>query len=654
MRRGGSPTAKNDELPSEKDLEDGMEGIKPPTASRMFKVARKEWPWLAVALIFLVGSLAAPMTLPLVFGRMMDIVVEGGDSNDKIERLNRETLLLLFVVLFSAVCSMVRSFTFNVAGERVVARLRIQLFRSILSQEVGMFDTRKTGELLSRLSSDTESLQNIATTNVSMFFRAFVMLVISAVLMFYTSWRLSLVIITVVPVVIVSISIYGRVVRRVAVDYSDAMGRSAEVAQETISNIRTVRSFAAEEAEIARYTRAVGSPDAPEDVCWFPPRGTRSTYAYGVKKQLFSATFVSFVTTVGLGACVLVIWIGTRYIVEGYVSVGELVGFMLYAVQIGAGVGMISGLVGQLFVAMGASRRAFQLIDRPPQIPISGGDYPDTPVKGNITFKCVNFSYPSRPDVKVLTDFSIDVPVNATYAFVGSSGAGKSTVFALLERFYEASSGSVLIDGHDVRTFDPRYLRRAMSLVAQEPVLFGSSIEANIAYGYASSHGDVDAIPPREQIEAVAKASFAHEFIDRFPKGYCTLIGERGVRLSGGQKQRIAIARALIVNPRILLLDEATSALDAESEHLVQQAINAVMVDRTTLIVAHRLSTVRHADSIAVVNGGRVEALGPHEDLYDRSQAYRDLVKRQLQQTDNDDSHHGGHTATSVEAIEAS
>lgn len=253
-----------------------------------------------------------------------------------------------------------------------------------------------------------------------------------------------------------------------------------------------------------------------------------------------------------------------------------------------------------------------------------------SPFRGAIAFNNVSFAYPSRPDVPVLTNLTLDIPVNATYAFVGSSGAGKSTVLALLERFYDASSGTITVDGVDLKALDPRYLRRHVALVAQEPVLFAMTVAQNIAYGYAAARGNPDASPTRAEVQAAAEAAFAHEFILSFPEGYDTLVGERGVRLSGGQKQRIAIARALLVDPRVLLLDEATSALDAESEHLVQKAINALMQSRTTLVVAHRLSTVRSADQIVVIADHAVSAVGTHDVLMQTSAIYADLVKRQL------------------------
>lgn len=718
-------------MPSDADLEDGMEGKKAASPWRIFTLARPEWPWLVLGLVFLVFSLIPYLFLPIAIGRILDALVKDNSNEEKEDELTLIVLVLLMILLVGSLFALVRSFIFNTAGERVVARLRVSLFKSIINQEIGLFDKRKTGELLSRLGTDTTSLQDVATSSVSMFFRGTIQLLFNAAIMFVSSWKLTLVVFGVVPTIIISIVLYGRVVRRLATKYSDALGRATDTAQESIANVRTMRSFAGEFVEVAKYTRSIGDPDARagDDLgfygpagpsggwCWLPPRAPPhrlpTTYRLGVQKQALTATFIAFTSFMGLGAFILVVWFGGKLVIEGDLTVGDLVAFMLYTTQIGASIGMMSGLVGSIFVAQGASKRTFQLIDREPKVPASGGLDPDGPhwekaagekaparppaagaaaaaavvvkaprkalkqgeggpdedasggrgggagvelvgkaavpaaaaFKGAIAFDNVHFAYPSRPDVPVLKGLTLAIPVNATVAFVGSSGAGKSTVLALLERFYDATSGTITVDGHDLRTLDPRYLRRHVALVAQEPVLFGMTVAQNIAYGYAAARGDPDATPTREDVQAAASAAFAHDFIAGFPEGYDTLVGERGVRLSGGQKQRIAIARALLVDPRVLLLDEATSALDAESEHLVQKAINALMKSRTTLVVAHRLSTVRNADQIVVIADHAVSAVGTHDELLSSSAIYADLVKRQLSA--------GGTSGARPDAVEA-
>jgi len=492
-----------------------------------------------------------------------------------------------------------------------------------------MFDRRKTGELLSRLTADTTSLQDVATANVSMFFRGITQVTFSVALMFYTSWQLALLVIAVVPLCVFAISLYGRRMKKLATRYSDALGAASDVAQQSVSNIRTVRSFAAEELESRKYEDAVGDPDNLDNrrCCWYP-RGT-SSYKAGIQKQIAGAFFIAFVTLFGSGAIVAVIWYGAFCVVNGDLSQGSLITFILYSVQIAGALGMMAGLVSSLFSAKGASKRTFQLIDRRPRVPVEGGDRPEH-LEGIIRFEDVSFAYPTRLDVFVLKNFTLDIPKNATFAFVGTSGAGKSTVLALIQRFYEVSSGRILIDNVPLDTLDPSCVRRHFAYVQQEPTLFGATIAHNIAYGYAVRMGSPDAIPSQELLESVAKDAFAHDFIKAFPDGYETVVGERGVRLSGGQKQRIAIARALLMDPRVLLLDEATSALDAESEAVVARAIEKAMVGRTTLIVAHRLSTVQNADKIVVIEGGSIADIGSHSELLQRCEKYQELVRRQL------------------------
>jgi ABC-type multidrug transport system fused ATPase/permease subunit len=492
-----------------------------------------------------------------------------------------------------------------------------------------MFDKRKTGELLSRLTSDTTSLQDVATTNISMFIRGLTQVCISFALMFVTSWQLSTLIMIVVPIVVAIVAVYGRILRWLSTKYSDASGVAADVATQSLSNIRTVRSFAAEGIESHKYAAAVGDPDDPSNrrCCWYPIRS--SSYKTGMQQTIASAFFMGIVTSLGLGTITIVIWFGAYQVIDGHIGSGNLIAFIMYTLQIGMSLGMMSSLVSSIFTAKGASKRAFQLIDRIPQVQVSGGKTPED-MQGVIRFEKVSFSYPSRPDVTVLSNFSLDIPKEKRVAFVGSSGAGKSTVLALIQRFYDVTGGQILIDNFPLKELDPSWVRRNFAYVQQEPVLFGDTIAHNIGYGYCVKAGSPNEHAPQEDLERVAKDAFAHDFITGFPDGYETIVGERGLRLSGGQKQRVAIARALLMNPRVLLLDEATSALDAESEAYVAEAIDKAMIGRTTLIVAHRLSTVQNADSIAVVDGGTLADIGVHDELLSRCEKYRDLVRRQL------------------------
>lgn len=613
-------------MPPEDEFEDGSD----PGLRRIMVLARKEWCWLSVGIFLLFFSLLPMLVMPLFFGKVITAITDVKLSKDaKWEHVNKYLTELMAVVILGAITSVGRALIFNGSGERVVARLRIQLFRAIIQQDIAMFDKRKTGELLSRLTADTTSLQDVATTNISMFIRGFAQTFISFGLMYWTSWQLATCILAVVPVTAVVIAVYGRTLKKLATQYSDALGAASDVAQQSVSNVRTVRSFAAEDIESAKYEAAVGNPDATDNVrcCWYPLQ--QSSYKAGIKRVVAGAFFMGFVTVIGLGVITVVIWFGAYQVINGNLDAGELISFILYSVQIGASLGMMSSLVVSLYSAKGASKRTFQLIDREPSVPVKGGERPNR-MEGQIRFDNVSFHYPARPDVVVLKNFSLDIPMNQTVAFVGQSGAGKSTVLSLIQRFYDVTGGQILIDEKPLTSLDPSWVRTNFAYVQQEPVLFGATIEHNIGYGHCVKMGSPEDLPEHDEIVKVAKDAFAHEFIESFPEGYQTLVGERGVRLSGGQKQRVAIARALLMDPRVLLLDEATSALDAESEAYVAEAIGKAMIGRTTLIVAHRLSTVQNADMIVVIDGGQIVDKGTHEELLVNCPKYQDLVRRQL------------------------
>jgi len=619
-------------MPLEGDLEEGQT-YADPGLRRILLIARREWCWLVLGLVMLFASSVPMLVMPLFFGKLIDDIQRDsytiGYHKDAVDRHLTELLTILFVGMFA---NITRAFVFNGVGERVVARLRIQLFRAIMQQEIAMFDRRKTGELLSRLTADTTTLQDVVTANVSMLFRGGAQLVCSLSLMFVTSPQLATVVISVVPVCIIAIAMYSRVLKKLSTRYTDALGAASEVAQQAIANIRTVRSFAAEDVEARRYEKALGDPDAGRACCWYPRAS--SSYKAGIQKQIANAFFIGFVTVVGGTAVVGVIWYGAYCVIDGIISVGSLITFMLYSVQIAASLGMLAGLVASLFQAKGASKRTFQLIDRRPRVPLTGGAMPEQ-MDGFIRFENVSFAYPTRPDIYVLRHFTIDIPRDATVAFVGASGAGKSTLLLLIQRFYGITSGRILIDNIPLEALDPSWVRRHFAFVSQEPALFSASFSHNIAYGYAGRMGSHGAVPSQDSIERAARSAYAHDLISHLPHGYNTIVGERGVRLSLDQKRRVAIARALFMNPRVLLLDEATAGLDAESEVAILRAIERAMTGRTTLIVAQRISTVRNADQIVVIDHGSIVDADTHSDLLRRCDKYQALVNQQL--AGNDD-----------------
>jgi ATP-binding cassette subfamily B protein len=465
--------------------------------------------------------------------------------------------------------------------------------------------------------------------------------------MFWISATLAGVTIGLIATVILLAMPAGRMLGTLSKSYQDVLGTAQSYATEILGSIRTVQSFNAEERECKRYRSAIGDPsDYP---CWIPYNSPKTTYRIGFFKAICTSSLFAVGLGLGFGSLYLCLWYGFKMVAEGAISLGQLTAFQTYIFTLGASLGSTSAFLAQLIQATGASGRIFFLLDRaplipgnysaadgpqrssadveaPPSRPLPSNPYtctrPTTPLRGAIQFSNVHFSYPTRPETLVLKSFNLIVRANTTTALVGQSGAGKSTVVALLQRFYDANLGSVTIDAHDVRELDLKWLRSSIACVAQEPVLFGLSCRENIVFG-------VDREVSKGELESVCRKANCHDFILEWPKGYDTLVGERGVKLSGGQKQRLAIARALLVNPRILILDEATSALDAESEHLVQQAIQQAVVGRTVLVVAHRLSTVQAADQIVVMDSQRIVDIGTHSDLLRRCHRYRQLIRRQ-------------------------
>ncbi|WP_438022432.1 ABC transporter ATP-binding protein [Sorangium sp. So ce233] len=568
---------------------------------RLLRLARPELGSLALGTLFLAIGSGMSLLLPQVIQRIIDDALGPGNAAGTIDSM---ALWLVPIIAIQAVAVALRYVLFTTAGERVVARLRASLFDHVLRQEMAFFDDHRTGELTSRLASDTTVLQNAVSVDISVGLRLTASVIGGLGFLVYTSPRLTLLMLSVVPPVLVGAVIYGRKVRKLSRAVQDSLARSSEIAEEALSGIRTVRAFAAEKQEVERYAGQVAE-----------------SFERARTRVRASGAFSGVVTFAGYAATGLVLWYGGHLVVTGSMTLGKLTSFLVYTLLVAFSLAGLSDLWAAFMRALGAAERVFDLLDRTPAMPLSGGLEPPY-VQGKLELDRVRFSYPARKDVPVLKGIDLSVRPGEVIALVGSSGAGKSTIASLLLRLYDPDEGRILLDGHDLRALSPSWLRRQIGIVAQEPILFATSVADNIRYG---REGASD-----EEVEAAARAANAHDFIQRFPEGYRTLVGERGVQLSGGQKQRVAIARAVLKNPRLLVLDEATSALDTESEHLVKAALDTLMKGRTTLIIAHRLSTVMGADRVLVMDGGKIVQSGAHAALVAQDGLYRRLVERQF------------------------
>ncbi|MCK6523535.1 ATP-binding cassette domain-containing protein [Myxococcota bacterium] len=566
---------------------------------RLLTLARPESRRLIIATVALFVSAGVTLLYPVAVQKIVDGVLKGEGR----VVVDDSAMALLALFLVGSVFGGVRAYLFTVAGERVVTQLRRELYAALIRQEIAFFDERRTGELTSRLAADTAVLQSAVTVNLSMLLRFLVMALGGIGALFWTSWRLTVVTLAIVPLVVVGAAMFGSVFRRTSREVQDALARATEVAEETLSGVRTVRAFAREDAEILRYGAAV-----------------EESFEKARYRAWIGALFRGVGGLAGYGAIVVVLWYGGTLLVDGRMSMGELSSFLLYTLTVAVSLGSLATLWEDFQKALGASERVFELLDRSPTVRSGGARVPE--VLGQIELTDVQFAYPSRADKPVLQGLSLSLRPGEVVALVGPSGGGKSTVAALLSRFYDPQGGQITLDGVPYPELDVGWLREQVGVVSQEPILFATTIAENIRYGRPAAS---DA-----EVEAAAKAANAHDFIQSFPDGYATLVGERGVRLSGGQKQRVAIARAILKDPKVLVLDEATSALDSESEHLVQEALERLMVGRTTLVIAHRLSTVKEADRVVVIDGGRAMQEGPHEELVRQDGLYRRLVERQF------------------------
>ncbi len=558
---------------------------------------------LGFALAALLIASAAMLSLPVALRYLID----QGLAASSAETINQYFVVFLLAAVALGGFSALRFYLVSWLGERVVADIRDAVYQRVIRMDPGFFEVTRTGEVLSRLTTDTTLVQSIAGVTLSIALRSSLNLAGGLVLLTLTSPRLAGIIVLTVPLVIAPLIIIGRRVRKLSRASQDRIADSSGLAGETLNAIQTVQAFTLEALQGKRFHDAV-----------------ELSFDTAVTRARLRAALTAAGIIMVFGAITLVLWLGAHAVVAGQMSGGLLGQFLLYAMIVALSAAGLSEVWGEVQRAAGAMERLQELLEAEPAIAAPAHPQPlPSPSSGAIRYESVSFNYASRPETPALVNFTLAIEPGETIAFVGPSGAGKTTAFQLLLRFYQPGSGRILVDGVDIAQTDPRDLRSRIALVPQDTVLFGTSARENIRFGRPDAS---DA-----EVETAARAAAAHEFISVLPEGYDTFLGERGTRLSGGQRQRIAIARAILKDPPILMLDEATSSLDAESERLVQQALARLMSERTTLVIAHRLATVLKASRIVVMEDGQIRAIGTHAELLDSSPVYAHLANLQFQ-----------------------
>lgn len=538
-----------------------------------------------IGLIFLLLTGATALAFPKLMGMLVDCV-----KNKNGDEANQIALGLIVILFLQSFFSFFRLSLFVNFTENTLANLRLALYTNLVKLPMTFFSQKRVGELNSRISADITQIQDTLTTTIAEFLRQFILIIGGIILLATESFKLTLLMLSVVPLVAIAAVVFGRFIRKYSKKVQDQVAESQVIVEETMQGISIVKAFANEWYEIARYKGKISE-----------------VVKLAIKGGKYRGYFASFIIFCLFGAIVAVVWYGVRLSIAGEMSVGQLISFVLYSTFVGASFGGIAELYAQIQKAIGATERVFELLDESPEKINSDLNKNQEKIKGNVAFKNVAFSYPTRQEIQVLKDVNFSAEFGQKIAIVGPSGAGKSTISSLLLRFYDITSGEISVDGKNIYDYDLENLRGNMSIVPQDVILFGGTIRENIAYGKPDATD--------EEIIQAAKQANAFNFVDSFPEKFETLVGERGVKLSGGQRQRIAIARALLKNPSILILDEATSSLDSESEKLVQEALEVLMEGRTSIIIAHRLSTIRNADKILVLDNGKISEEGTHQEL---------------------------------------
>jgi ABC-type multidrug transport system fused ATPase/permease subunit len=586
---------KSDDTPKKKISKETLK-----KSLRLFKYVKPYMGTFSIGLVFLFLSSLASMVFPYLTGMLVDAA-----DTQVLEKINEIALLLLGVFFLNAVFSFFRIYTFAIVTQKTLASLRQATYNQLIRLKMKFFSERRVGELNSRISSDIALLQETFTTTIAEFLRQILIIIIGVSLLAYLSFKLTLLMLALVPVVVIVAVIFGKKIRGLSKEAQNQVAESNVIVEETLQGIATVKAFVNEAFEYLRYKKK-----------------TEEIVGISLKGAIWRGAFASFIIFCLFGSIVAVIWYGVILVQAEELTMGSLFTFILYSVFVGASLGGIADLYSQLQKALGATENLLEIFDEEQE--------ESTPkntnlkvAQGNIRFQNIDFSYPNRPDIQVLKGLSFDIKAGQQVALVGPSGAGKSTITALILKFFKAQKGQILIDDKAIEDYSLENLRSSMAIVPQDVMLFGGSIYDNILYGKSNAK--------KEEVFEAAKKANAYDFIQDFPEGFDTLVGERGVQLSGGQRQRIAIARAILKDPKILILDEATSSLDSQSEQLVQQALVQLMSGRTSLVIAHRLSTIQKADHILVLQKGELVESGTHEELNNKSDGlYKNLKELQM------------------------
>ncbi len=565
-------------------------------------LAPYRWPAFGALLALIV---TAGITLSM--GQGIRLLVDQGFMTQSPHLLNQSIGLFMVLVVGLAIGTFARFYLVSWIGERVVADIRRQVFNHLVYLHPGFYENNRSSEIQSRLTADTTLLQSVIGSSLSLFLRNLLMVIGGIVLLFITNPKLTSIVVVALPLVIAPILIFGRRVRNLSRLSQDRIADIGSYVSETLSQIKTVQAYNHQVQDEQRFAVTV-----------------EEAFNTARKRIFQRAWLITLVIVLVLGAVGVMLWVGGMDVIAGRISAGELAAFVFYSLIVGSAFGTLSEVIGELQRAAGAAERIAELLrsENIIQPPTTGLVTLPERVMGDLVLQDVRFSYPSRPESYAVDGLSLTINAGETLALVGPSGAGKSTVYDLLLRFYDPAAGQILLDGVPLTHLDPLDLRRCFALVSQNPALFFGSIEENIRYGNPNA--------TLAQVQEAAKIAYAHDFIEQMPNGYQTHLGDGGLGLSGGQRQRLAIARALLVDAPILLLDEATSALDAQSEHLIQQALPSLMKNRTTLVIAHRLATVKNADRIAVMDQGKLVAVGTHQALIASNALYARLAALQF------------------------